>query len=104
MIAMPLPCKILKNFSSTVLVDVRSFGEIAKDVISINPHSIGETFNFVWGNLSYTDVHTIENAFMSSKASHRFSYNLGVYLLVDGYSIAVEGNKPTIQATFVRIQ
>lgn len=104
MITMPLPCKILKNFDSSVIVDVRSFGVIPKDIVSINPHSIGETVNFEWGNLSYTDVQTIETALRSSKATQRISYNLGVYLLEDGYTVTVDYNKPTIQASFVRIQ
>ena len=104
MIAMPLPCKILKNFASSVVVDVRSFGVIPKLIVSANPHSIGETVNFVWGNLSYEDVQTVEIALLSSKATKRISYNLGVYHLEDGYTVTVEHNKPTIQASFVRIQ
>jgi len=104
MIAMPLPCKILKNRTSSVVVDVRSFGSISKDILSINPHSIGETIAFNWGNLSYSDVKTIETAFRLSKASKRFSYELGVYQMEDGYTVTVQGNKPTIQASFKRIQ
>ena len=104
MIAMPLYCKILKNYNSTAVVEVRSFGGIPKDVVSINPHSIGETADFEWGNLSYTDVQTIETTFMTAGASERFSYLGGIYQMNDGYTVSVTGNKPTIQASFVRIQ
>jgi len=104
MITMPLPCKILKNNSSTVVVDIRTFGNIPKDTVSINPHSIGETIDFTWGNLSYEDSQLIEDSFLSAKASERFSYLGGVYLMEDGYSIPVQANKPIIQASFVRIQ
>jgi len=101
---MPLYCKILKNYSSSAVVDVRSFGSIPKDVVSVNPHSIGETVDFEWGKLSYTEVQIIEASFMSAKASERFSYLGGIYQMNDGYTVSVTGNKPTIQASFVRIQ
>jgi hypothetical protein len=102
--AMPLPCKILKNKSSSVVVDVRSFGTITKDTISINPHSIGETYSFNWVNLSYEDVQTIEASLLGSKGTERFNYLGGIYSIEDGYSIDIQANKPTIQASFVRIQ
>jgi hypothetical protein len=104
MIAMPLPCKILTNLSSSVTVDVITFGNIAKDVSSINPHSIGEICQFTWGNLSYVDVQTIETSLLSSKGTERFSYLLGVYSLEDGYTVEVQANKPIIKASFRRIQ
>lgn len=101
--AMPLPCKILKNYASSVVVDVVSFGDIPKDIQSRNPHSIGETFEVVWGNLTYADVETIEIALLNSKGTGRFSYEGGEYYLVDTYTIKVTNNKPSINASFVRV-
>ena len=100
---MPLPCKILKNYSSSVVVDVVSFGTIPKDTQSRNPHSIGETFEVVWGNLTYADVETIEIALLNSKGTGRFSYEGGEYYLVDTYTIRVTNNKPSVSASFVRV-
>lgn len=101
--AMPLPCKILKNYASSVVVDVVAFGTIAKDVQSRNPHSIGESIDLEWVNLTYSDVFTLETAFLASKGSGRFSYLNGIYTLEGNYTIKVTKNKPYVQATFTRV-
>ncbi len=103
MLTMPLPCKILKMQSSTAVVDIVSFGEISKDIHSMNPFSIGEVIDFEWGNLSYADVRTIETAFRTGKANQRFTYEFAFYQMEDGYTVTVQANKPTIQATFRKV-
>ena len=104
MIAMPLPCKITKNKTSDVNVTHSSFGSIVADVKSVNPNSIDEVFTFTWQNLSYADVHTIEDAFMSSKGTQRFTYELERYHLEDSYTITVSNNRPQVEARFRRVQ
>jgi len=104
MIAMPLPCKILKNQSSNASVDIVNFGQISKDIHSLNPHSLGEVVDFEWGNLSYAEVQSLETIFRSAKATERFTYELGRYLMEDGFTISVQGNKPIIQASFRKVQ
>lgn len=103
MLAMPLPCKILKNQSSTAIVDIVSFGEIPKDIHSLNPVSVGEVVDFEWGNLNYEDVRTIETSFRTAKANQRFTYEFAFYQMEDGYTVTVQANKPTIQATFRKV-
>ena len=62
-----------------------------------------ETFEVVWGNLTYADVETIEIALLNSKGTGRFSYEGGEYYLVDTYTVRVTNNKPSVSATFVRV-
>jgi hypothetical protein len=104
MLAMPLPCKILKNQSSSASVDIVTFGQISKDIHSLNPYSLGEVIDFEWDNLSYAEVQSIEAIFRSAKATERFSYEFSRYLMEDGFTITIQGNKPRIQASFRKVQ
>ncbi len=104
MLAMPLPCKILKNQSSNAVVDVVNFGQVSKDIHSLNPHSLGEVVDFEWGNLTYAEVQSMETIFRSAKATERFTYEFARYLMEDGFTISVQGNKPRIQASFRKVQ
>ena len=103
MIVLPLPCLLLTNYASNVIVDTLTFGTLPKDIESINPHSIGETVDFVWVRLSITNVQYLETIFRGARGSKRFSYNFGAYLMNDTYTISVANNKMSLQASFVRV-
>ena len=102
--AMPLPCKIVRNVSSEVSVDIRTFGDVCKDVSSINPNSIGEVIELKWDALSYDEVKFLEWEFRHAKANERFIYNLQRYQMEDSFTINVTNNKPTVQASFRKVQ
>jgi hypothetical protein len=104
MLAMPLPCKILRNGSSSSEVSSISFGTIPRDVHSINPRSTANTVNLVWVNLDYDEVFIIETRFMEAKSTKRLSYNNRSYIMAEGYSITAQNNRISVQATFVEVQ
>lgn len=104
MIAMPLPCKIVKNKSSDVSIRHSAFGTTAADVKSVDADSIDEVFTFTWKAISYADVQTIEDALQSSKGVIRFTYELARYQLENSYTVSLENNLPTVEAQFRRVQ